>query len=75
MLAAISDQSDQQFVFIMDEWDAVLFINGKVFIPNKELMLKYEELLQNEKILCVGISYDKETKEHQCKIEMLSNHS
>ena len=26
-------------------------------------------------IPCVGTSYDKETKEHQCKIEMLSNHS
>ena len=119
ILSQISEQTDRQFVFIMDEWDAVfhlpfitekekaeyiLFLKtllkdqdytalayiagegvdakidefaasamelksrdqiysamvvyglltysgGKVFIPNRELMFKYEELLQNEESL------------------------
>ncbi|WP_448782788.1 hypothetical protein [Blautia sp.] len=73
--SAMELKSRNQIYSAMVVYGLITFINGKVFIPNKELMLKYEELLQNEKILCVGISYDKETKDHQCKIEILSNYS
>lgn len=49
-------------------------------IKDKDYILRFQGKLRETskytgKILGVGISYDKETKEHQCKIEMLSNHS
>jgi len=58
--------------------------NRKVYIPNKELMDKFAEMLQREpslgyvyrlakesgRVLAVGIGYDKEKKEHRCKVEI-----
>jgi hypothetical protein len=47
-------------------------------IRDKDYILRFRgKLGENRnytgKILGVGISYDRETKEHQCKIEILSN--
>ncbi len=48
--------------------------NGYVTIPNKELMDKFEDMIQKESslgILAVGIAYDKQTKKHECIVETL----
>ena len=37
--------------------------NGKVSIPNKELKI------YTERILAVGIGYNKKTKKHDCKVQ------
>ena len=49
--SAMELKSRNQIYSAMVVYGLLTFINGKVFIPNKELMLKYEELLQNEKSL------------------------
>ena len=49
--SAMELKSRNQIYSAMVVYGLLTFINGKVFIPNKELMLKYEELLQTEKSL------------------------
>ena len=49
--SAMELKSKDQIYSAMVVYGLLTFNNGKVFIPNKELMLKYEELLQNEKSL------------------------
>lgn len=61
---------------------------GKVMIPNKELMEQFADMLRKEsslrfkgkigertgytgRILAVGIAYDRNTKKHTCKVEVL----
>lgn len=96
-----------QIYSAMVVYGLLTYQDGKVFIPNKELMDKYNELLLSEedfgyvnrlakesarmleatlagfkgklgekpkytgRIIAAGISYDKKTKEHFCKIEVL----
>ena len=61
--------------------------NGKVSIPNKELMNLFSQMLQKEpslgyvyrlsqssgRILAVGIAYDRKNKKHECKIKVLES--
>ena len=49
--SAMELKSKNQIYSAMVVYGLLTFNNGKVFIPNKELMLKYEELLQNERSL------------------------
>ena len=49
--SAMELKSKDQIYSAMVVYGLLTFNNGKVFIPNKELMLKYEELLQNERSL------------------------
>ena len=49
--SAMELKSRDQIYSAMVVYGLLTFSNGKVSIPNKELMLKYEELLQNEKSL------------------------
>ena len=49
--SAMELKSRNQIYSAMVVYGLLTFSNGKVSIPNKELMLKYEELLQNEKSL------------------------
>ena len=42
-------------------YDLLTYENGAVSIPNRELMEKY-----TGRVLAVGISYDRKTKEHFC---------
>lgn len=65
-----------QIYSAMVVYGLLTYENGEVFIPNQELMEQYNELLVSEErfgyvILAAGISYDKKTKEHFCKIEIL----
>lgn len=47
-------------------YDLLTYENGAVSIPNRELMEKY-----TGRVLAVGISYDRKTKEHFCGGEVL----
>ena len=49
--SAMKLKSKDQIYSAMVVYGLLTFNKGKVFIPNRELMLKYEELLQNEKSL------------------------
>ena len=98
--SAMGLRTKNQIYSAMVVYGLLTYTKGKVFIPNRELMFKYEELLRSEKslgyvyrlanisdqmlkatlsgdtdrmaeILGVGISYDKDTKEHHRKIEQL----
>ena len=49
--SAMNLQTRNQIYSAMVVYGLLTFTDGKVYIPNRELMLKYEELLQNEKSL------------------------
>lgn len=49
--SAMNLQTRNQIYSAMVVYGLLTFTNGKVYIPNRELMLKYEELLQTEKSL------------------------
>ena len=49
--SAMELKSRDQIYSAMVVYGLLTFHDGKVFIPNRELMLKYEELLQNEESL------------------------
>ena len=49
--SAMDLKSRNQIYSAMIVYGLLTFTNGKVYIPNRELMLKYEELLQTEKSL------------------------
>ena len=49
--SAMELKSRNQIYSAMVVYGLLTFTQGKVYIPNRELMLKYEELLQNEKSL------------------------
>ena len=49
--SAMNLQTRNQIYSAMVVYGLLTFTDGKVYIPNRELMLKYEELLQNEKRL------------------------
>lgn len=52
-------KTKEEIYSAMVVYGLLTYDNGKVFIPNKELL----------NVLAVGISYNKETKEHDCKVE------
>lgn len=52
-------KTKEEIYSAMVVYGLLTYDNGMVFIPNKELM----------DALAVGISYNKETKEHTCKVE------
>lgn len=41
------------------------YFDGKVLIPNKELMDKFDELLMEKE----AMGYDRKTKTHTCKVD------
>lgn len=49
--SAMELKSRNQIYSAMIVYGLLTFTNGKVYIPNRELMLKYEEMLQTEKSL------------------------
>ena len=49
--SAMELKSRNQIYSAMVVYGLLTFTQGKVYIPNRELMLKYEELLQSEKSL------------------------
>ncbi|MCI8599122.1 MAG: hypothetical protein HFJ10_11910 [Lachnospiraceae bacterium] len=53
-----------QIYSTMVVYGLLTYENGRVLIPNKELTAKY-----TGRILLIGISYNRKTKEHYCKIE------
>lgn len=68
----------EEILSAMVVYGFVSYYKGKVYIPNKELMDIFDEMLQatihgdtdqREEILAIGISYEKETKVHRCKVE------
>lgn len=70
-------KTKEEIYSAMVVYGLLTYDNGMVFIPNKKLMGSYAAMMKKEKfqytgrILAVGISYDKETKQHACKIEEL----
>lgn len=72
-------QTKEEIFSAMVVYGFLSYENGKVSIPNKELMDKFVDMLQKEtslgyvyRILAVGISYNKAEKKHYCKTEVLS---
>ena len=52
-------KTKEEIYSAMVVYGLLTYENGKVFIPNK----------YTGRILAVGIGYNKETKEHACKVE------
>ena len=72
-------QTKEEIFSAMVVYGFLSYENGKVSIPNKELMDKFVDMIQKEtslgyvyRILAVGISYNKAEKKHYCKTEVLS---
>ena len=72
-------QTKEEIFSAMVVYGFLSYENGKVSIPNKELMDKFVDMLQKEtslgyvyRILAVGISCNKAEKKYYCKTEVLS---
>ena len=110
LLVKVTDHTKQQFIFIIDEWDAICrndyhfhreYASGKgfadlVLLPRKQVAspavvieLKYGDTADTAlaqirqrnypakiaeytgDLLLVGISYDRQSKQHACRIERM----
>lgn len=81
-------QTKDEIFSAMVVYGFLTYNEGKVMIPNKELMEQFADMLRKEsslrfkgkigertgytgRILAVGIAYDRNTKKHTCKVEVL----
>ena len=72
-------QTKNEIFSAMVVYGFLSFEKGRVSIPNRESMEKFDDILGkvgeekefDGRILAVGIGYDKKDKKHTCKVEWL----